>query len=372
MYRRAVPSTRLRRIDPLLVSTAALAAIVRFVGLGSQSLWYDEVVTTQVIGGGFRTLLGRIRQKEGTPPIYFIAAAVWSRLFGHGDGAVRSLSALAGTLTVVVVYAVARALGQSLRVARIAALLAAVNPFLVWYSQEARAYALFTLFAALSLLFFARSLRDARTLDLAGFGVVSAATLATHYFAIFLIAPEVAALAAAHWRRWKALLIGVLPIVVAAVPLLLLASDQQSTNQQQWIKAWPLSYRIKSAGRHLLVGPSAPRPWLWVPALGVVLLAVVLLFVAGQRAERRAALAMAAVALGAAGLPAVLAAVTSDDYFIDRNVIVALLPSILVVAIGLGACGARGARWVGVGAATGGVILSLGIVVSVARDPDLE
>ena len=48
----------------------------------------------------------------------------------------------------------------SSRVGLIAALLTAVNPFLVWYSQEARSYALLALLGALSLLFFVRALNS--------------------------------------------------------------------------------------------------------------------------------------------------------------------------------------------------------------------
>ena len=61
----------------------------------------------------------------------------------------RSLSALAGTLTVPVCYAAGRTL-VSHRAGMIVAALSAVSPLLVWYSQEARAYGLFVLFGSFS------------------------------------------------------------------------------------------------------------------------------------------------------------------------------------------------------------------------------
>src|SRR5205085_11864112 len=118
----------------------AVAALVRFWSLG-QSLWYDEFVSTQVINRGSE-LLGNVARLEGNPPLYFIGLWGWAKLFGGGDTALHALSALLGTATVTAVYAASREITASRRVARIAAALTAVNPMLVWFSQEARAYAL--------------------------------------------------------------------------------------------------------------------------------------------------------------------------------------------------------------------------------------
>src|SRR5438876_576650 len=79
-----------------------------------------------------------------TPPFYYMLAWGWAKLFGTGEVGLRSLSALAGTLTIPAAYAAGRAL-SSRRAGLIAAALFAVNPLLVWYSQEARAYALLAL-----------------------------------------------------------------------------------------------------------------------------------------------------------------------------------------------------------------------------------
>jgi uncharacterized membrane protein len=70
---------------------------------------------------------------------------------------------------------------------------------LIWYSQEARAYALFVLLTALSLLYFVRALDRGTRRDFVLWGAFSALALATHYFAAFLIAAE--ALWLLHRRR---------------------------------------------------------------------------------------------------------------------------------------------------------------------------
>src|SRR5207245_2897434 len=87
------------------------------------------------------------------------------------------------------------------RAALIAAALAAVNPYLVWYSQEARSYSLLVLLSALSLLLFARALREPTRRAFVAWGVVSALAVFTHYFAVFLLVPEAAWLIYATRRR---------------------------------------------------------------------------------------------------------------------------------------------------------------------------
>ena len=63
------------------------------------------------------------------------------RVFGSGEAAVRLLSAFLGTLYLPPLYLLGRRL-LSPPVALLATVLAAINPFLVWCSQEARMYAL--------------------------------------------------------------------------------------------------------------------------------------------------------------------------------------------------------------------------------------
>src|SRR5256714_3005934 len=198
------------RLDRLLVLIVVGAGAIRFVGIGSQSMWYDEVATTRDVAGGIGGLWARVRDVESSPPLYFALATLWTRMFGDGDAAIRSLSALAGTATVPIVYLIVRELGQGRGVAQIAALLTAVNPFLVWYSQEARPYALFAFFGAVSLLCLARALHRGSTRDLALFGLAAGATIATHYFGVFLVGPELLVLAVARFRSWRGLLLAML------------------------------------------------------------------------------------------------------------------------------------------------------------------
>ena len=141
-------------------------------------------------------LLRAIPDSESTPPLYYVLAWLWTQVVGTGEVGLRSLSALLGTATIVVVWALGRRLGGE-RAGLAAAALVAFNPMLVWFSQEARGYALLALLGALSALLWLRALERPRdgARALLAWGAVAALALATHYYAIFLIAPQAAWLA---------------------------------------------------------------------------------------------------------------------------------------------------------------------------------
>src|SRR5215210_5873106 len=71
------------------------AASLRFPALSVQSLWLDEAVSVQLVRGDFGTLVESLRF-EASPPLYYVIAFGWTHLFGSGEFAFRSLSALAG------------------------------------------------------------------------------------------------------------------------------------------------------------------------------------------------------------------------------------------------------------------------------------
>ena len=198
------------RVDAVVWTVVALtvvAAVLRFAGLSSQSYWGDEALTVSEIRTPFGGMLGLVLGQETTPPLYFVLAWGWAHLFGSGEAALRSLSALAGTAMVPLAYLAAARL-FSRRVGLIAAALAALNPFLIWYSQEARAYAVYMALAALSFLCFVGALRTREVRWLAWWAVVSAIALTSHFFAVFIVGPEAMWLLLAWRGRRTALAVG--------------------------------------------------------------------------------------------------------------------------------------------------------------------
>jgi len=166
-----------------------LGAALRFPTLDRQSFWLDELVTVSLLDHGLGDVLREVPRSEATPFVYYVVAWAWGSLFGLGEVGIRTLSALAGTATIPVAYG-AGAVLVSRRAGLVAAALVAVNPFLVWYSQEARSYALLALLGAGTVLAFGHALRGSGRW-LAGWAVISALAIATHYYALFLVGAEV-------------------------------------------------------------------------------------------------------------------------------------------------------------------------------------
>ncbi|MEA2146483.1 MAG: mannosyltransferase, partial [Solirubrobacteraceae bacterium] len=216
---------RLRRMlsgGPLLGAIVAFGVLLRFSTLSTQSLWADEGFTAQIAGGSLGSAVAQVPHTESTPPLYYVLAWIWAHVFGSSAFALRSLSALFGSLTVAAVFWAGRPL-VGRRVALGAAALTAVSPIMVWYSQEARAYALMVLLCVLALGFFLRALAQERRAWLLGWGACSAAALATHYFAVFPLAAEAAWLLVSLRARRRVLAALAAPALVGAalLPLLL-------------------------------------------------------------------------------------------------------------------------------------------------------
>jgi len=342
------------------VSVAALtvvAAALRFATLDRQSFWLDELVTVSLVRQSFGDMVHVIPQSEATPYLYYVLVWPWTRLFGSGEVGIRSLSALAGTATVIAAYGAGSSL-LSRRVGLLAATLVAVNPFLVWYSQEARAYALVTLFVAIGLWFVGKALKGERG-AFVGWALVSSLALATHYFAVFVIVPEaIWLLARAPGRRRAAWAVAIPAVVfLAHLPLLL---DQRGNGRSA--AQSPIVKRIVGVPKDLVVGFSFP----WelagtIVAALLVLTGLVLLATQVPARERSRAMVTGAVATFAVVVPIVLAG-GGADYVIARNAIVAVIPG--AVCLGAGYAANRA----GVVTATVLCTLSLSIVLAVSFD----
>ena len=175
----------------LLILILLLAFGLRFYRLGAQSLWNDEGTSVALAQ---RDLASIARDSAGDihPPLYYWLLSGWVRLSGTGEAAVRSFSALLGVVLVALIYALGRLLaGRWIGLA--AAFLAAINPFQVYYAQEARMYMLLAVLTAASMLSLVilvdRSRRSQPAIPAyAVLVLLEAAGLYTHYSFVFVVA----------------------------------------------------------------------------------------------------------------------------------------------------------------------------------------
>ena len=329
-----------------LAGLTALGLAVRFASLGVQSYHHDEVITAaRVIPGDFVDMLRQVKGSESNPPLYYVLAWGWAKAFGTAEVGLRSLTALFGAATVPVVYLICRELAST-RAGLVGAAIAAVNPMLIWYSQEARSYALLVFFGALALLFFARALRTRQGRDLAFWALASALALCSHYFAVFAVAIEAVWLLAALRFRWRLVLPAVGGVVAVGLALLPLISAQVNPTHIGWIDHSPLSTRIFETGVSFLVGETghviAEPPRERYAVIPAALIGVALLLVAwrGSPRERRGAALGLTVGAGVI-LLALGAVLAGKDYIVERNLLPALVPLATAAAIGFAVDGAR-------------------------------
>jgi mannosyltransferase len=330
--RRTPPSPSLTPRQALAATSllTVVGGLLRFATLDAQSFWLDELVTVSLLDRGFGGMLSGIRETEATPYLYYVLAWPWSHAFGLGEVGLRSLSALVGTAVIPVAYAAGAAF-CSRRVGVVAAALVAVHPFLVWYAQEARSYSLLVLLGACSVLFLGRALRAPARIDIVGWALASSLAIATHYFAVFLVAAEAAWLLLRYRQRREAVVALLVPALVLSAHLPLL--DSQRGNGET-VGDTSLLSRVAGTPKALVVGYSFPAEVAGgVLAAALLALGVALLVTRTPRAELRGALVAGSLALATLAVPLVLALV-GTDYLTARNVVVAVVPGAIAVGAG--------------------------------------
>ena len=226
----------------VLVGLVLLSALVRFGTLGAKSFWGDEVNTVDLVHRSLGHMLTGIGNLESTPPLYYLLSWLWIQVVPSTEIGMRALPALCGVALVPITYLIAREVASA-RTAAIAAGLVACNPFLVWYSQEARSYSLLTLLSATTLLLLLRALRRPSARLYACWALVAALALATHYFAGFIALPEALILLRARPRR-RATWLAIGFVGLAGGLLLPLALQQQAHGHANWISGAPIISRL--------------------------------------------------------------------------------------------------------------------------------
>lgn len=185
----------------------AFGAEVRFSTLGLESVDLEEYAC---VGGiqapDWATFFRNQRDlyPYGAPLapslIYF-----WTRFVGDSIVAIRTLFAGISMLSLVLCYCLAHALfrdadaGRRHRAGLVTALCFSLSPLHVFHAQEARMYALVSLFTLLAMIGLAQGLRDGKGRWWCLNCCANAALLASHYFTVFLL--PVQGLALLIWER---------------------------------------------------------------------------------------------------------------------------------------------------------------------------
>ena len=178
------------------------AALARFWGIGAKGLWLDEIMTVQKASMGYGEMLGAIREHDAHPPLYQSVEWLWLRL-GRGDGFARVPSAAAGVAAVWLAYLLARRwFGR--RAGLLAGALTGFSYFQVYYSQEARLYALVAPLALGQVYLLLRILHQRGRAHWgwwAGYGALALAGLYAYALCILTIGACALVYVGLTWRR---------------------------------------------------------------------------------------------------------------------------------------------------------------------------
>jgi mannosyltransferase len=242
---RAVSSARVAA--PLGIGLLLAVSILLRTRELDVGFWIDEGLSVGISDRPLHDIPGVLRQ-DGSPPLYYLLLNLWMEVAGRSEASVHGLSVVFSVLCVPVAFWAGWTLFGR-RTAWIAALLAAVNPFLTQYAQEGRMYALVALLGLVSLTCWLQAFTtdaDAvRRGPAIGFAVSFAAMLYTHNWALFFGAATGIAWLVLLWRaagaeRARLLRTGLLAyggVVVLYAPWLPNALYQAAHTGAPWSKA---------------------------------------------------------------------------------------------------------------------------------------
>ncbi len=175
---------RVRWLDAAFVSLLVLVSL----GLRVRSLdfhyWVDEGIAVGIASHPLSHIPGLLRQ-DGSPPLYYLLLHVWMAWRGKTEVATHELSLIFALLTIPVAYWAAKSMFGR-RAGLMAAVLAALAPYLTVYAQETRMYSMVALLSLFVAGSFAQAFVFGRRRYVPVFGVSLALSLYSHNWALFL------------------------------------------------------------------------------------------------------------------------------------------------------------------------------------------
>ena len=173
----------------LLLYITILGAVLRFYNLGFNSLWLDEAATfVNVNTGSFAQMWTNVFNDHHAPLFFIVEWLV--HFINSTEFWLRVPSVLAGIATILVIYFLGKEVANE-KVGLVAALLLAVSPYHIYYSQEARMYTFTTLFVTLAYYLFFRASKSEDGRYWVLMWLSCAAAFWTHYYTGFVTVPLV-------------------------------------------------------------------------------------------------------------------------------------------------------------------------------------
>ena len=211
-----------------LIVVTLIGLFLRFYNLGYNSIWLDEATTYFTSIKSLADIWQATTAGEFSPPL-FMWGEHFMLMLANNEVILRFIPAVLGVLTIPLFYVIGKEfLDRNAGI--IAATACAVSPFLIYYSQEARAYSMMLFFLALATIFIFKAIKSDSLIDWALFAAFSALAFWSHFYAIVMIAAlfffaliELVPRIRADIRNLKTLVLGGVVFVILSLPLLLLS-----------------------------------------------------------------------------------------------------------------------------------------------------
>ncbi len=160
---------------------------LRLIGI-NQSLWLDEAISANVAQMPILEIIKNFSISDFHPPLYYLFLNFWVKIFGSNVVILRLSSVLFSLITIYFVYLIGKKIKDK-KTGIWAALLLAVNPLFVYYSQELRMYSMATMWLLIGFYFWIKIKNKKYNIkDLVIFNLMMALAFGTFYGSIFLIA----------------------------------------------------------------------------------------------------------------------------------------------------------------------------------------
>ena len=327
--------------------TSAAIALITLIGLGLRlfnleglgGFDFDEIVSYEFADQSLTSMLRTVAvRKFEHPPLYYALLHLWFFIpWERSESFVRLFSVVLGTLTIPAAYLLARRLVWNTRTACLTALLVAISPLEVFFSREARMYALLTLLGVLSLWLLLRALDHGRWWWVL-YAVVTLLAVYTHYVALAIVLAENAYLVwvwRSRIRHVVRFLAVQLAVVLAHLPWFISASGIYATLPALGTGSWSWSYLaaiLQETWFDFIVGPQGLARTRWATAVAVVVWLLALLGI-GRFIRRRESLLAGALLI--CTLAALASLIAIDKPFQIRYLHIVHIPFLVLLAVGL-------------------------------------
>jgi len=351
---------------PLAILAVAIAvgAYLRCANLAALELSADEgaswaAAAAPTLG---QVLRSQARLNPGELGLHDAALHLWMVLFGDSLAAMRTLSATAGTVAIILVFVVTRAIldltsrsrddsaasganapaadmeapaaADGDLIAALGALIFAVNLISIKYSREARMYPMALALVLAQVWFFLRSLRDGGLIDYAGAALLTALAVAATFTASLVLVPEglylvliLAEAPARNWRRVAAVGSALGAGLLLTAPLVLISIQLRGSTPNPRTWEW------------------IPRPSLGAPvalfnkATGTYAFPLLAILAASgvvrQWHRRRPALTFLLLWMFAPPVVLTIVSYALQPAFVERYLLASFVPFFVLAAIGL-------------------------------------